>query len=112
MFALRWNDKQGYSLRIDNSITDGMEVDIKTEGSDSFVWLPASIDTELEFWRGTATAATPDAFIFPQAATPPSTRTTFFSACSRKLAAMPESRASLTRCSGERARPTWHRSRA
>ena len=42
-----------------------MEVETKTEGSDSFVWPPASIDTELEFWRGTATAATPEAFIFP-----------------------------------------------
>ena len=65
MFALRWNDKQGNSLRIDSSITDGMEVETKTEGSDSFVWLPASIDTELEFWRGTASAATPETFIFP-----------------------------------------------
>lgn len=65
MFALRWNDKLGNSLRIDSSITDGMEVETKTEGSDSFVWLPASIDTELEFWRGAATNATPDAFIFP-----------------------------------------------
>lgn len=35
------------------------------EGSDSFVWLPASIDTELEFWRGTAPGATPEAFLFP-----------------------------------------------
>jgi len=65
MFALRWNDKLGNSLRIDSSITDGMEVETKTEGSDSFVWLPASIDTELEFWRGTTTSANPDAFIFP-----------------------------------------------
>jgi hypothetical protein len=37
MFALRWNDKDGNSLRIDSSITDGMEVETKTEGSDSFV---------------------------------------------------------------------------
>ncbi len=65
MFALRWNDKQGNSLRIDSSITDGIEVETKTEGSDAFVWLPASIDTELEFWRGTAPDARPDAFIFP-----------------------------------------------
>ncbi len=62
---LRWNDKQGNSLRIDSSITDGMEVETKTKGSDSFVWLPASMDTELEFWRGAATNATPDTFIFP-----------------------------------------------
>ena len=65
MFALRWNDKQGNSLRIDSSITDGMEVETKTEGSDSFVWLPASIDTELEFWRGAVTNAATEAFIFP-----------------------------------------------
>lgn len=65
MFALRWNDKQANSLRIDSSITDGVEVETKTEGSDSFVWIPASIDTELEFWRGTATSPDPNAFIFP-----------------------------------------------
>jgi integrase len=65
MFALRWNDKQSNSLRIDSSITEGMEVETKTEGSDSFVWLPASIDRELEFWRGSALDAGPDKFIFP-----------------------------------------------
>ena len=29
MFALRWNDQHGNSLRIDSSITDGMEVETK-----------------------------------------------------------------------------------
>jgi integrase len=65
MFALRWNDKQGNSLRIDGSITDGVEVDTKTERSDSVVWLPVSIETELEFWQGRAKDARADAFIFP-----------------------------------------------
>jgi integrase len=65
MFALRWNDKQGNSLRVDSSISDGVEVETKTEGSDSFVWLPASIETELEFWRSAAKDASADAFIFP-----------------------------------------------
>jgi integrase len=64
MFALRWNDKQDHSLRIDTSITEGIEVDTKTEGSDSAVWLPASIETELEWWRG-ATDSSEEAFIFP-----------------------------------------------
>jgi integrase len=67
MFALRWDDKQGNSLRIDSSISGGIEVDTKTEGSDSAVWLPASVDTELEFWRGCAKDASPEAFIFPSA---------------------------------------------
>jgi integrase len=65
MFALRWNDKEGNSLRIDSSVTDGIEVETKTEGSDSSVWLPASIDAELEFLHSINTDADPDAFIFP-----------------------------------------------
>jgi integrase len=65
MFALRWNDKEGNSLRIDSSISEGVEVETKTEGSDAAVWLPASIETELEFWRGATKDANPEAFIFP-----------------------------------------------
>ena len=42
-----------------------MEVETKTEDGDSFVWLRVSVDTELEFWRGTATNANSDAFVFP-----------------------------------------------
>jgi hypothetical protein len=33
MFALRWNDKEQNSLRIDSSITDGVEVETKTEAA-------------------------------------------------------------------------------
>jgi integrase len=65
MFALRWNDKQHNRLRIDSSITDGIEVETKTEGSNTYVWLPASINTELEFWRSRTQDASPEAFIFP-----------------------------------------------
>lgn len=67
MFALRWNDKQQNSLRIDSSITNGIEVETKTEGSDASVRLPASIDTELEWWRTATADPSPDAFIFPSA---------------------------------------------
>jgi integrase len=65
MFALRWNDKKGNSLRIDTAIVDGIEVETKTEGSDAAVWLPVSIEKELEFWRSAAENALPDSFIFP-----------------------------------------------
>ena len=67
MFALRWNDKQGNSLRIDTAIVDGIEVETKTEGSDPAVWLPVSIEKELEFWRSTSASVPPDSFIFPSA---------------------------------------------
>jgi integrase len=67
MFALRWNDKHDHSLRIDSSISSGIEVETKTEGSDSAVWLPGSIEAELEFWRGCVKDARREAFIFPSA---------------------------------------------
>ena len=65
MFALRWNDKEQSSLRIDSSISEGLEVETKTESSDTAVWLPVSIDTELEWWRGASEDTRPEAFIFP-----------------------------------------------
>jgi integrase len=65
MFALRWNDKCGNSLRIDTSISQGIEGDTKTEDSDAFVWMPGSIEAELEFWRTATTRAGNDDFIFP-----------------------------------------------
>ena len=65
LFALRWNDKEQNSLRIDSSITDGIEVETKTEGSDAAVWLPVSIETELEWWRSASADPHPEAFIFP-----------------------------------------------
>src|SRR5581483_2658956 len=67
LFALRWNDKTQNSLRIDSSITDGIEVETKTEGSNTSVWVPVSIDTELEWWRSASKDASPEAFIFPSA---------------------------------------------
>jgi integrase len=67
LFALRWNDKMQNSLRIDTSITDGIEVETKTEGSNANVWLPVSIETELEWWRSVSRDASPEAFIFPSA---------------------------------------------
>ncbi|MFL6353861.1 MAG: tyrosine-type recombinase/integrase, partial [Bryobacteraceae bacterium] len=35
--------------------------------SDAAVWLPASIETELEWWRSTCADPRPEAFIFPSA---------------------------------------------
>jgi integrase len=62
---LRWNDKQGNSLRIDTAIVHGIEVETKTEGSDAAVWLLVSIEKELEFWRTAAEIVLPYSFIFP-----------------------------------------------
>jgi integrase len=47
------------------SVSEGIEGDTKTEGSDACVWVPASLETELEFWRGVTQRAGDDDFIFP-----------------------------------------------
>jgi integrase len=79
MFALHWNDKRQNSLRIDTSVTDGIEVETKTEGSDAAVWLSASIETELEWWRSACGNPSPEAFIFPSSrGTPISTQNFLF----------------------------------
>jgi integrase len=65
MFALRWDDKDGNSLKIDSSISEGVEVETKTTGSNTAVWLTASIETELEWWRSSCPDASPETFIFP-----------------------------------------------
>ena len=65
LFALRWSDKGQNSLPIDSSITDGIDVETKTEGSNSSLWLPVSVDAELEWWTTASKDTAPDAFIFP-----------------------------------------------
>jgi integrase len=111
LFALRWNDKGQNSLRVDSSITDGIEVETKTEGSNTNVWLPISIDTEFEWWRSACKDPSPDAFIFPSArATAINTNNFLFRILKEagKKAACPASR---TKCSDALARRTWRNSR-
>jgi integrase len=81
MFALRWNDKQQNSLRIDSSITDGIEVETKTEGSNTYVWLPNSINIELDFGGPSVATLCPKPSSFLRCAALPSTPTTSFRVC-------------------------------
>ncbi|HLJ15014.1 MAG TPA: site-specific integrase [Bryobacteraceae bacterium] len=80
MFALRWNGKEGNSLRIDSSITDGMEVETKPRAAiPSFGSRPQSTRN----WNSGAVQRPlrrRTHSFSPQAAAPPSTRTIFFSA--------------------------------
>jgi len=71
LFALRRNDRLYPSqIRIDESVSEELKGDEKlvtpkTETSDSYVWLPKSIETELDFWMETAVRDEPESFIFP-----------------------------------------------
>jgi integrase len=65
LFALRRNDVQGRSLRIDESISPlAGVVEPKTEASATSVWIPESLATELTFWLDTMPDHRPEAFLF------------------------------------------------
>jgi len=70
LFALRRNDRFAPGqLRIDETVSEELRgedrlVEPKSEASDTFVWLPRSIEQELDFWLDTMEDQRPEAFIF------------------------------------------------
>jgi integrase len=68
LFALRWDDINGYSLRLDESTVDGKVYRrLKTEKSRGFVALPASLRGGLAGWKTIQQPETEEEFIFPNA---------------------------------------------
>ncbi len=66
LFALRWNDIQGFSLRLDEATVDGKVYGtLKTEKSRGFVALPASLRAGLEKWRRYRRPKSAEEFVFP-----------------------------------------------
>jgi integrase len=66
LFALRWDDVQGYALRLDESTIDGkLYTTLKTKQSSGFVALPASIRSGLAGWRTVQNPSSERDFIFP-----------------------------------------------
>ena len=100
LFTLRRNDKEQNSLRIDSSITDGIEVETKTEGSDASVWLPVCVETELEWWRSASEDPRPEAFIFPSSRGSAINTNNYF-VSSRKRPRKRAPKALRTRCCAE-----------
>ena len=68
LFALRWNDIDGYSLRLDESTIDGKVFSrLKTERSRGYVALPASLRSGLAEWKKMQIPENEQEFIFPNA---------------------------------------------
>jgi len=68
LFALRWDDIDGYSLRLDESTVDGeVYPSLKTEKSRGFLALPASLRAGLAEWKNIQQPETEQDFIFPNA---------------------------------------------
>jgi integrase len=68
LFALRWDDIIGYSLRLDESTVDGkLYSTLKTKDSRGFVALPASLRSGLAEWRKIQNPSSDREFIFPNA---------------------------------------------
>jgi integrase len=66
LFALRWNDIEGHSLRLDESTIDGrVYPSLKTKKSKGYVALPASLHQALAEWRKTNKARGEEEFMFP-----------------------------------------------
>jgi integrase len=66
LFALRWNDVEGYSLRLDEATVDGkVYPTLKTKQSRGYVALPASLRALLAQWRLIQKPASEGEFIFP-----------------------------------------------
>jgi integrase len=66
LFALRRDDRVGPNqIRIDESLAPKTGiVEPKSEASDAFVWLPASLAMELDFWMEAMVDKRPSAFLF------------------------------------------------
>jgi integrase len=75
LFALRRNDRlTPNSLRIDESVAATGVGEPKTVASEACVWVPPSLEAELDFWMDSQDDQRPEAFIFPsEAGTPIST---------------------------------------
>jgi integrase len=66
LFALRWNDVDGHSLRLDEETVDGKIFQtLKTKKSRAFLALPASLREGLTEWRDLQNPDSEDDFIFP-----------------------------------------------
>lgn len=66
LFALRRNDRIApNAIRVDESVSTVGVVSPKTLASDSAVWLPQSLATELDFWMENQEDQRPEAFLFP-----------------------------------------------
>jgi len=66
LFALRRDDKGPGQIRINESVSSNrLLVDPKTDASISYVYLPQSINTALDFWLEALEDKRPEGFIFP-----------------------------------------------
>ena len=66
LFALRRDDKLAGRIRINESVSSNrLLVAPKTEASISYVWLPQTIETALDFWLESQQDKRPEAFMFP-----------------------------------------------
>jgi integrase len=67
MFALRWKDIEVGRVRVDESVSRWGFKEPKTEGSDTYLPMPARIQAEIDLWRTTHPDASPTSLVFPGA---------------------------------------------
>ena len=65
LFALRWNDIEEARVRVDESYSPWGMKEPKTNDSDAYLPMPASVRSDMVIWRGMHRIASPAALVFP-----------------------------------------------
>src|SRR5580658_8848577 len=65
MFALRWDDIETGRVRVDESVSPWGVKEPKTEGSDAYLPMPASVQSEMDLWGGMRRSTSPASLVFP-----------------------------------------------
>jgi integrase len=64
LFALRWDDIEEARVRVDESSSRWGIKEPKTQGSDAYIPMPASVCKDMELWRGMHHLMSPSALVF------------------------------------------------
>ena len=65
LFALRWDDVEEARVRVDESWSPWGMKEPKTEDSDAYLPMPATVRSEIAVWRGMHRVRSPAALVFP-----------------------------------------------
>ncbi len=65
LFALRWDDIEAGRVRVDESASPWGVKEPKTQGSDTYLPMPAGVQSDMDLWRGMRRTASLASLVFP-----------------------------------------------
>ena len=67
LFALRWDDIEVGRVRVDESVSQWGMKEPKTEGSNTYLPMPAGVQVDMDLWLSMCSTTSPASFVFPTA---------------------------------------------